>query len=185
MAKDLGDEKTLGVYKYLLKYTSDIALAVNCHRFVFYSGYVHIGDSFDDNCFTKFVQEGETLGARMELAFNKVFAVGHQNICIIGSDCYQLQPSHIHEGFEGLKEHDLVIGPATDGGYYLIGMKQTHSFLFQQKDWGTSSVFDDSITDLTQRKLTWHELEQLNDVDTVEDLMSTDILVNLSTEPDI
>ncbi|WP_207491410.1 TIGR04282 family arsenosugar biosynthesis glycosyltransferase [Aridibaculum aurantiacum] len=182
IAKDLGDDKTLEVYKYLLQYTADIANTVNCHRFVFYSDYVHISDLFDDKCFTKFVQEGNDLGERMHNALEKVFSLGHKEVCIIGSDCYQLQPDHIDEAFAELESHDVVVGPTTDGGYYLLGMKQANLRLFQQKDWGTSTVFDDTVADLTQLQLKYKELEQLDDVDTMDDLLATDILANLSSD---
>ena len=182
LSKDLGDEKTLAVYKYLLQYTADVAVNVKCHRFIFYSDYVHLTDNFDDACFTKFVQSGNDLGERMQDAFDKVFALGHKHVCIIGSDCYKLQVDHLQQAFKNLEENDTVIGPAKDGGYYLLGIKQTHSFIFQNKIWGTSTVFDDTIAGFSQNNMTYHELEQLDDIDTIEDLLSTDIMANLSLE---
>lgn len=182
IARELGDEKTMAVYKHLLQYTAETAISFHCHRFVFYSDYVHLNDFFDDNCFTKFVQEGDELGERMFHAFEKVFALGHQHVCIIGSDCYQLQPTHIEEAFSILQHNDVAIGPTSDGGYYILGMNQPIRPVFENKVWGTSTVFDDTIDTLEQHQLKFKELEQLDDIDTLDDLLSTNILTELAIE---
>ena len=182
LAKDLGEDKTLQVYKFLLQYTRDISLACNCSHFVFYSSYVHVQDVFDDDVFTKFVQEGEDLGERMMNAFKKVFDLGCKKVCIIGSDCYELQTEILNEAFEKLGTTDVVIGPASDGGYYLLGMKQIHNDLFTGKDWGTSSVFDDTMDTITKAGLSFAELAVLNDIDTIEDLLDTNILTHLEED---
>lgn len=179
LAKDLGDDKTLEVYKYLLQQTRDISLGCNCSHFVFYSSYVHVQDVFDDDVFTKFVQEGEDLGERMRNAFRKVFDLGCENLCIIGSDCYELETEILNEAFEKLEGSDVVIGPASDGGYYLLGMKELHEDLFNQKNWGTASVFDDTIEAITKATITYSQLKVLNDIDTIEDLINTNILIHL------
>lgn len=179
LAKELGDDKTFEVYQYLLQYTRDVALSCNCSHFVFYSSYVHIQDVFDDDRFTKFVQEGEDLGERMMNAFKKVFDLGCKKVCIIGSDCYELQSDILNDAFEKLVSEDVVIGPAKDGGYYLLGMKALQPNLFVKKDWGTSSVLDDTREELLANSLSFHELPLLNDIDTLEDLLETNILTYL------
>lgn len=182
LSKDLGDEKTLEVYKFLLQYTRDISLAGNCSHFVFYSSYIHVNDVFDDNLFTKFTQEGADLGERMKHAFEKVLGLGCKKVCIIGSDCYELQTEILDEAFEKLDSNEVVIGPAKDGGYYLLGMRQVYNELFIQKDWGTSSVFDDTIQSITTLELTYAELPLLNDIDTIEDLLESNILTHLKED---
>jgi len=179
LAKDLGDDKTLEVYKYLLQYTRDVACGCNCSHFVFYSSYVHINDVFDDNLFTKFVQEGDDLGERMQNAFKKVLELGCKKVCIIGSDCYELETEIINTAFEKLDANEVVIGPASDGGYYLLGMKQLHNQLFSGKEWGTSSVLDDTMDVFTKLSLSYQELPVLNDIDTIEDLLESNILTHL------
>lgn len=182
LSKDLGDDKTLEVYKFLLQHTRDVAVTSNCSHFVFYSSYVHINDVFDDDVFTKFVQEGEDLGERMMNAFKKVFGLGCKKVCIIGSDCYDLQTEMLQQAFEKLDTNDVVIGPASDGGYYLLGMKQLYSDLFTQKEWGTSAVFDDTIQAITKAGASYAELTVLNDIDTIEDLLETNILTHLKED---
>ena len=182
LAKDIGDDKSLDVYKFLLQYTRDISVSCNCSHFVFYSSYIHVQDVFDDDIFTKFIQEGNDLGERMMNAFKKVFALGCKKVCIMGSDCYELQTEIIDEAFEKLDTHDIVVGPATDGGYYLLGMKQLQLDLFKQKEWGTSSVLDDTMKSITQLGLSYAELPVLNDIDTIEDLLETNILTHLEED---
>ena len=182
LAKDIGDNKALDVYKYLLQHTRNVAIGTRCSHFVFYSDYVHVNDVFDDDCFTKAIQRGDELGERMINAFEHVFHLGCKIICIIGSDCYELQSEHISEAFQQLKSNDVVVGPTIDGGYYLLGMKQLHQPVFQSKEWGTSSVYDDTIADLKQANLSYSSLPTLNDIDLVDDLLKTDILTKIEEE---
>lgn len=179
LAKDLGEDKSLQVYKFLLQHARDIAVSCNCSHFVFYSSYIHINDVFDDDLFTKFIQEGEDLGERMMNAFKKVFELGCKKVCIVGSDCYDLQTEILNEAFEKLGTADIVIGPAADGGYYLLGMKQLYSDLFLRKEWGTSGVFDNTIEVISKLKISYSELTVLNDIDTIEDLLETNIMTHL------
>ncbi|MCW3080706.1 TIGR04282 family arsenosugar biosynthesis glycosyltransferase [Segetibacter sp.] len=182
LAKDLGDDKTLDIYKFLLRHTRDVAISCNCSHFVFYSSYVHINDIFDDDLFTKFVQEGENLGERMINAFKKVFDLGCKKVCIIGSDCYELQTEILVEAFKKLQIDDVVIGPASDGGYYLLGVKQLNEDLLAQKQWGTSSVLDDTMASIKEAGLSYAELAVLNDIDTIDDLLQTNILTWLKED---
>lgn len=182
LSKDLGDDKTLKVYKHLLQYTRDISIACICSHFVFYSSYIHLNDAFDDDVFTKFVQEGDDLGERMTNAFKKVFDLGCKKICIIGSDCYQLETGLLNDAFNSLDTCDVVIGPALDGGYYLLGMKQLLSELFRQKDWGSTTVLDDTLQAITNAGLSFVEMKALNDIDTLEDLLETNILTHLEED---
>ena len=182
LSKDLGEDKTLQVYKYLLQYTSEIAAACHCNLFVFYSDYIHINDLFDDNLFSKHLQEGNDLGERMMNAFKKAFELGCKKVCLIGSDCYELETESLQEAFIKLEANQIVVGPSTDGGYYLLGMKELYAELFQQKEWGTSSVLDDTFADIERLNLTYAELAVLNDIDTVEDLLKTDILTVLEED---
>jgi uncharacterized protein len=181
LAKDIGDDKSLKVYKFLLQHTRDVSISCNCSHFVFYSSYIHIHDVFDDDVFTKFVQEGDDTGERMMNAFKKVFDLGCKKICIIGSDCYELQTEIIEEAFEKLNTNDVVTGPASDGGYYLLGMKQLHADLFIQ-DGGTSGVLDDTIKSIAKLTLSCNELTVLNVIDTIEDLLETNILTHLEED---
>ena len=101
-------------------------------------------------------------------AFSEAFSNKYDKVAIIGSDLFDLNPNHINEAFEELNNNDIVIGPAHDGGYYLLGMKSIYSQVFKNKDWGTSTVFNDTIKDLKNESI--HLLETLNDIDVYDDL---------------
>lgn len=182
LAKSIGEDKALAVYKYLLEYTKDVSISCKCNLFVFYSSYIHINDVFDDNIFSKHLQEGNDLGEKMMNAFKKVFDLGCKNVCIIGSDCNELQTEILNEAFEKLLANTIVIGPSSDGGYYLLGMNQLYSDFFVNKDWGTSTVLSDTIKTINTLKLTCIQLQELNDIDTINDLLQTDILTKLEEE---
>ena len=87
---------------------------------------------------------------------------------IIGSDLYDLTPKIIESAFLKLNSNDVVIGPAEDGGYYLLGMNVLQPHIFQNKEWGTSSVRKETLANLKDKKV--HLLTMLNDVDVFEDI---------------
>jgi rSAM/selenodomain-associated transferase 1 len=117
-------------------------------------------------------QAGSDLGERMELAFKKIFSEGFTRAILIGSDIPDLTQAVFHEALESLIKNDAVIGPAADGGYYLIGFNQ-RSFLpgiFRGIPWSTDTVFRETMDILHGSSLRVHLLPQWKDVDTLEDL---------------
>ncbi len=117
-------------------------------------------------------QTGDDLGERMEQAFARVFSEGVTQALLIGSDIPGLNAAVIGEAFDSLLEHDSVIGPADDGGYYLIGFKR-NSFepsIFHDMIWSTDSVYRETVGRLGRKSRTIHVLPQCADVDTKEDL---------------
>ena len=168
LAKGVGEENALEIYKKLLEHTRDVVLQVPCTKRVGYSVNVRREDIWDNEHFEKFQQEGEDLGDRMYNAFAKAYADGYKNILIVGSDLYDLAPKHITEAFNALETNDAVLGPAQDGGYYLLGMRTLIKDVFYTKDWGTESVYEATINDLKNHKV--FTLETLNDIDFAEDL---------------
>jgi rSAM/selenodomain-associated transferase 1 len=169
LAAGIGDHRALEVYMQLLEITRGVALKVNCTRNVFYSDEI-VSDDWEDDKFNKFVQEGEDLGERMKNAFEQVFALGANKAVIIGSDCPELTSNIIAEAFELLDSRDVTIGPANDGGYYLLGMKKLHPFLFEGKEWSTDSVLSATEADLIKNGLSLKKLQALSDLDTTDEL---------------
>ncbi len=113
-------------------------------------------------------QRGATLGERMVDAFQRLFLQGERAI-LIGTDAPDVSASLVAEAFAALDENDLVIGPALDGGYYLIGMKQPHGTLFEDIVWSTPSVLAGTLGKVKILGLSCKLLPALNDIDTVED----------------
>jgi rSAM/selenodomain-associated transferase 1 len=117
-------------------------------------------------------QNGKDLGERMRNGFIEGFAMGHKRVVLIGSDIPDLQLHFIEQAFASLRKKDAVIGPAYDGGYYLIGFKnKTFSpQVFEGIAWGRETVFDETIKKLKRVRRAVHTLPSLRDIDTAEDL---------------
>lgn len=170
LAKTIGDEKALEIYVKLLQHTSDVTVAVNADKAVFYTEYLEESDEFPIAEFSKYLQFGEDLGIRMKNAFVKGFANAYDKVVIIGSDCKDITTEIIEQAFERLNSCDVVFGPAEDGGYYLMGMKRLHSSLFYNKEWSTSNVLIDSLLDCRKGNLNYELLPVLSDIDEEKDL---------------
>ena len=115
-------------------------------------------------------QSAGDLGDRMAHAFQTAFAKGVERVVIIGSDCPQLDPDRLSQAFRSLQTHDLVLGEATDGGYYLIGLRQFVADLFVGIDWSTERVLSQTLEIAHQKTLSIAILEPLTDIDRPEDL---------------
>ncbi|WP_298527278.1 TIGR04282 family arsenosugar biosynthesis glycosyltransferase [uncultured Christiangramia sp.] len=168
LAKGVGDKKALEIYKFLLKHTKDITGKLNVNKQVYYAWNIAEDDIWKDGGFQKRLQVEGDLGEKMEAAFKTGFDEGYKKILIIGSDLYDLETTDLEDAFEELEAHDYVIGPAEDGGYYLLGMKSLNSALFINKAWSTSSVFEQSLQDMNNG--TYKALPLRNDIDTLEDI---------------
>ncbi|MCX2718135.1 TIGR04282 family arsenosugar biosynthesis glycosyltransferase [Poritiphilus sp. M415] len=173
LASVIGNESALEIYKFLLARTSEITKGLEADKAVFYSDNVVVDDLWDNQHYNKREQRGQDLGERMLNAFQWGFEQGYQKILIIGSDLYDLSSEDLKTAFKALEKNEFVIGPASDGGYYLLGMKQLKKELFQDKSWGKASVLEDTLKDLKGQSL--QLLEIRNDVDLYEDIKDIDV----------
>lgn len=170
IAEAAGDQEALRIYKELLRHTHTISAAVDADKFVFYSNHLQLGDIWEDDKFYKHLQAGETLGDKMKDAFTRLFEKGYEKAIIIGSDCYELTAEIIQTAFTALEEKNVAIGPARDGGYYLLGMRQLIPEIFENKKWSTDSVYSDTIANFEKAMVSYAVLPLLNDVDTIADV---------------
>jgi rSAM/selenodomain-associated transferase 1 len=171
LAATIGDEKALQVYVHLLQHTKSITENVPATKFVFYADDINDNDIW--NAYQKKLQNGNDLGERMQNAFEEVFTLGYKNVCIIGSDCYELTQEIIDNAFEDLVSKDAVIGGANDGGYYLLGMNQLINDIFTSIEWSTTTVFNKTIALIEKQNLLYSKLPFLNDVDEEKDITFT------------
>jgi len=168
LAKDVGDITAFKIYNFLLQHTVSVTRNLTVSKEVYYSEAIAQNDIWDPEIYAKKLQQGKGLGERMKNAFQEGFKNGYRNIIIIGSDLYDLQQDDLEKAFQLLHEKDAVIGPATDGGYYLLGMNQLFPEVFQEKEWGTSSVLEDTLKSLKGKNIAL--LEARNDVDYYSDI---------------
>lgn len=175
LAEDIGIDGALDVYQFLVEHTYEITKKLPYPKAVFYSEYVEIEDTWDTEVYKLFIQKGRDLGVRMLNAFAQGFDKKFKKVVIIGTDCFELKGTHIEEAFEKLDSHDIVIGPASDGGYYLIGMNKLYPQLFHEKKYSHENVMKEVLEEIGEMNASFYLLPELNDIDTFEDLKDSDI----------
>ena len=168
LAATVGNQTALDIYKFLLNHTVALTTNLTIEKQVWYSEDIWNDDIWDNTIFDKKLQKGENLGERMAHAFQEGFEKGFKKIVIIGSDMYDLNQEALENAFISMNNSDFVLGPATDGGYYLLGMKKWNPKLFKNKDWGQNTVLEDTLNDLKHEKVKL--LDVKNDVDVYEDI---------------
>ena len=170
LAAEVGDERALLMYRQLLAYTREQTAALTgVSRHLYYSSFVDQNDEWPGRQFLKFVQRGDDLGDRMLGAFDHAFARGHTGVVIIGSDCPGVTTELLERAFVALKTADVVLGPATDGGYYLLGLRRPQPTLLTDMEWSTAEVAEQTRARARVRGLRVEELEMLSDVDYLGD----------------
>jgi rSAM/selenodomain-associated transferase 1 len=177
LAATVGDQAALDIYTFLLKHTVSITKEVQADVFVFYSEAIREHDLWNNGRFHKRLQQGDDLGARMQHAFEQVLGLGYERAIVIGSDMYDLSTAEIDRAFTALQEADVVIGPAQDGGYYLLGLKKILPELFKNKAWGTDTVLRATLNDLETFDVI--RLAEKNDIDYFSDVKDIPALQHL------
>lgn len=175
LAKDLGDEKALNIYHQLLEITRAETGMVNAKKWLWYSWQIDKDDAWSSKNYVKKKQQAGNLGVKMNAAFQQAFKEGFTKVLIIGSDCPEISKEILDQAFEALENHSVVIGPANDGGYYLLGM-QSHYNLFENINWSTDEVMAQTIDRVKEKNLSFALLEELTDLDTINDLKKFDHL---------
>jgi rSAM/selenodomain-associated transferase 1 len=167
LASGMGEARALEIYRHLVQSTYSVLEDVAVPVWTYFSDY--IPETVNPPIAKSFVQDGQDLGERMAHAFARSFESGMDKVVLIGTDCPTLQSHHLHEAFEALTHSDLVLGPATDGGYYLIGMKRRADYLFEGITWSTAEVLSQTLALATAHGLNSILLDELSDIDTQED----------------
>ena len=165
LAEGLGPDEALRIYTLLTNHTLATAARLARPVYLFYDG----GLPEDKTASFSYQIQGQgDLGQKMMHALSFVLRL-HPKAVVIGSDCPGITQGILMEAFSRLEEVDIVIGPATDGGYYLLGCKKIIPDLFHSIDWGTDAVLKQTMEKIRGTNLSWHFLPTLNDIDTAED----------------
>jgi rSAM/selenodomain-associated transferase 1 len=170
LAADVGNENALFIYKKLLQHTCEITQQTEAHKFIFYADEIIADDIWQQKNYFKQLQEDNDLGMRMQSAFQNIYKRKYKKVCIIGSDCYELTSKIIDKALLELDNYDLVIGPAHDGGYYLLAMNSLLKEVFTNIEWSTEKVLQQTIEIIQQKKYSYKLLETLNDIDTISNV---------------
>ena len=117
-----------------------------------------------------FPQAGADLGEKMYHAIRCVLELGYEAVILTGADLPLMTAAHLESGFDGLKQADVTFGLTSDGGYYLVGMKQPHESVFEKQSYGGSTVLENTLAAAHAAGLTVALAKNCDDVDTPEDL---------------
>lgn len=169
LAASVGEDTAFAVYKLLLQHTKSVTENLSCDKYVFYADQIP-GDDHWGNDYKKLLQLGTDLGEKMRNAFSRLFGEGYLRLVIIGSDCFELTEAILQLAFSLLDQNEMVIGPAQDGGYYLLGMKDGLKDIFNGVEWSTEKVLAQTKSQVLAKGYGHHLLPVLNDVDTIDDL---------------
>jgi hypothetical protein len=168
LAADVGPERALAIYRQLLTHTRRQCEALDAERRLYYSDFIDPHDEWPEALFQKFVQRGDDLGLRMANAFEDAFSEPAR-VVIIGSDCPGVDTALLRQAFAALDDHDFVLGPAHDGGYYLLGMRRFQPEVFSGIHWSTHEVLPATLAHMAQLGASCAMLPTLTDVDHLAD----------------
>jgi hypothetical protein len=174
LAADMDETAVIELYRCFVLDTLDALKNVNAQIWICY---------WPRDFKTKFInwlgtgygyipQNGKDLGERLKYCFRKVFQHDARGALVIGSDSPDITEDIIRSAFSYLENHDAVIGPTFDGGYYLLGFRQK-TFLpevFEDILWSTPKVFSKTIQIISNHNKKYFVLEKRHDVDTIEDV---------------
>lgn len=169
LAQSVGEQQALEIYTCMIADLHSTAAKVPVSKI---TASTQPGEALTEkSIYDTFFQEGADLGEKMLNAFRRVFLLGCSKALLTGGDCPEVTAELFENAFEALSDHDYVIGPAIDGGYYLIGMKKEvcSSSVFTGIPWSTSRVLDATTEKLNAEKYTYKFIKKLNDIDTLED----------------
>ena len=178
LAKDLGNERAAEIYSDIAKdIVSRVSKSNQYDTYIFYDPpnrgndlKLWLSDIANIDNERMVPQEGDSLGERISNAFETVFSSGAKRAVIIGSDCTDVTAAMIEESFSMLSHSDAVLGPAEDGGYYLLGLKRFIPELFEDIDWSTERVLEQTVSRLANSGLKYRLLKTLRDIDNLNDL---------------
>lgn len=174
---NMPEEKVLKLYTYLLEHTIHKLKAIpGVDTFIAYA------PERAENYFLRFgvnlivLPEGD-LGTRMFHAFREVINRGYQKTALVGADIPDLSAAIILNAYDVLSTHDLVFGPARDGGYYLIGMRKLVREVFEDVPWSSDQTLKRSLDQTKKAGYSVDFTEILSDIDTIEDVKRAGIFI--------
>jgi rSAM/selenodomain-associated transferase 2/rSAM/selenodomain-associated transferase 1 len=173
----LGADRAAAVHAKLARITTDAALRYQCQSGAAVEVHSAGGSSeamrqlLGDEVLYR-TQRGAGLGERLSHAVGDAFRRGAKKVIVIGTDCPDLDAYLLNDAAQALDRHDVVLGPALDGGYYLIGCRAHDRRLFEGIDWGTSGVLAQTLIAAQRSGRDVHQLKALSDVDHAEDLIA-------------
>ena len=160
-----------GLHWAFLRDLADVYRQLDAHLFIAYApdpDWESLKSVFPDAGYLP--QKGDDLGERMYRVLRKVLNLGYESVVLTGADLPMMTAAHLESGFSALETNDIAIGPTSDGGYYLIGMKKPCREVFRVEGYGGSNVFENTVMAAKDAGLSVGLALLCDDVDTPEDL---------------
>ncbi len=182
LGKDIGERRAMELYREVAGFVADsFSGQENWTTFLFYTPKERRKEVLEwlgDKEALFFAQETGSLGQRMSRAFEKCFSLGFRNVVIIGTDCVMITEEDLETAFSLLSggQFEAVLGPATDGGYYLLGLRRKTDAVFQDMQWSTPRVFKETERRMGESGLRHAVMRELADIDEEKDISIKDIM---------
>ena len=182
LGKDLGDQMAVELYREVAGFVADsFSGQENWTTFFFYAPKERKREVLEwlggkEALF--FAQGRGSLGQRMSRAFAECFSLGFRNVVIIGTDCVMITEEDLETAFSLLSggQFEAVLGPATDGGYYLLGLRRKTDAIFQDMQWSSARVFKETERRMRENGLRHAVMRELSDIDEEKDINIKDIM---------
>ena len=179
LAATLGADRAVAIYRDLVADTVDRALAADGieRRVLFFSpreaadecAELLPSEALDSGRLLLRPQADGDLGERLEKAFDELLEPGPCRAVLTGTDCPDLRAGDFEDAGAALEDHDLVLGPALDGGYWLVGLRRRAPELFRDMAWSTPEVLQETLRRAATLGLGIHQLRSLRDIDHASD----------------
>jgi rSAM/selenodomain-associated transferase 1 len=171
LARGVGDADALRIYRALLDHTLAVVRDTSFRKVLVIDPPEHVADAVDwaPGMDAYRAQSAGDLGERMESAVDAAFREGANRVLLLGCDCPQISKDTVNSSFDALEACDVVLGPTDDGGYYLLGLKKGHPYLFRDIPWSSGKEFEKTLNILKFHSLSYISQDILSDVDTQED----------------
>lgn len=182
LGKDIGERRAMELYRETASFVADsFSGQENWTTFLFYTPKERKKEVLEwlgDKEALFLAQETGSLGQRMSRAFEKCFSLGFRNVVIIGTDCVMITEEDVETAFSLLSggEFEAVLGPATDGGYYLLGLCREMDAVFKEMQWSTPRVFKETEKRMGESGLRHAVMRELSDIDEEKDISIKDIM---------
>lgn len=179
LAASIGDQKACDLYFAFLNHLVKKLGAVGTDRHLVYSPLERVTDFQEiiPDSWGLYPQSPGCLGTRMHsFFFDRLESVrpldtAVRKVVIIGADCPQIKSASVERAFAELDQAPVVIGPSVDGGYYLLGMRESCFDIFKDIEWSTSTVLASTVEHLNRQEIEFAMLEPLEDVDELDSLL--------------
>lgn len=171
LSAETGEEKALEIYLWLMGITHNAIRNLDAVIHLYFDNLEGILPEWV-KMYNSYIQKGNDIGERMAMALkDRFYLEPDSSILLIGSDCPELSRDVLETAFKELKLNDIVAGPASDGGFYLVGMKKWHEGLWKSVSWSTEKVYPTLLNNIKNLNLTFYELPMKSDIDTFQDFI--------------